>query len=133
VFPPMFARSVSHLIDQETCLEDTCGRRWRSMVCHDQLLGLPLCSGQCLIVQIIEQAVMKIKATWSDSKEPLWIHTVTLHHRPHVSSRQFPDQSGAKLIEQTLGENLTATARKDGIAEFAEFFRCGSGNEPMWE
>nr|XP_016462001.1 PREDICTED: uncharacterized protein LOC107785253 isoform X9 [Nicotiana tabacum] len=32
-FPPMFARSVSHLTDQETYLEDSSGQRWRVTVC----------------------------------------------------------------------------------------------------
>ncbi|MCD9558710.1 hypothetical protein HAX54_016244 [Datura stramonium] len=41
VFPPMFARSVSHLIDQETYLEDTCGQRWRVTVCiHNGSLAI---------------------------------------------------------------------------------------------
>ncbi|KAF3629909.1 putative nuclear transcription factor Y subunit C-1-like isoform X1 [Capsicum annuum] len=32
-FPPKFARSVSHLTDQKTYLEDSSGRRWRVRVC----------------------------------------------------------------------------------------------------
>ncbi|WMV21269.1 hypothetical protein MTR67_014654 [Solanum verrucosum] len=33
-FPPKFARSVSHLTDQETYLEDSSGQRWRVTVCN---------------------------------------------------------------------------------------------------
>ncbi|KAJ8536563.1 hypothetical protein K7X08_034964 [Anisodus acutangulus] len=33
-FPPKFARSVSHLTDQEIYLEDSSGRRWRATVCN---------------------------------------------------------------------------------------------------
>ncbi|XP_055826821.1 B3 domain-containing protein Os01g0905400-like [Solanum dulcamara] len=33
-FPPKFARSVSHLTDQETYLEDSNGQRWRVTVCN---------------------------------------------------------------------------------------------------
>ncbi|XP_019243569.1 PREDICTED: uncharacterized protein LOC109223638 isoform X2 [Nicotiana attenuata] len=33
-FPPTFARSVSHLTDQETYLEDSSGQRWRVKVCN---------------------------------------------------------------------------------------------------
>ncbi|CAN4087982.1 unnamed protein product [Withania somnifera] len=33
-FPPKFARSVPHLKDQETYLEDSSGRRWRVAVCN---------------------------------------------------------------------------------------------------
>ncbi|MCD9558712.1 hypothetical protein HAX54_016246 [Datura stramonium] len=40
-FPPKFARSVLHLIDQETYLEDSRGRRWRVTVCiHNGSLGI---------------------------------------------------------------------------------------------
>lgn len=33
-FPPKFARSVPHLTDQETYLEDSSGHRWRVTVCN---------------------------------------------------------------------------------------------------
>ncbi|XP_015068524.1 B3 domain-containing protein Os01g0905400-like [Solanum pennellii] len=33
-FPPKFARSVTHLTDQETYLEDSSGHRWRVTVCN---------------------------------------------------------------------------------------------------
>ncbi|KAM3319249.1 B3 domain-containing protein isoform X2 [Capsicum chacoense] len=39
--PSTFARSVSHLTDQETYLEDSNGRRWRARVCkHDGRLAI---------------------------------------------------------------------------------------------
>ncbi|XP_055828252.1 B3 domain-containing protein Os02g0598200-like isoform X2 [Solanum dulcamara] len=33
-FPPKFARSVQHLTDRETYLEDSCGQRWKATVCN---------------------------------------------------------------------------------------------------
>ncbi|KAM3381246.1 B3 domain-containing protein [Capsicum galapagoense] len=40
-FPPKFARSVSHLTDQKTYLEDSSGRRWMVRVCkHDGSLAI---------------------------------------------------------------------------------------------